>query len=76
MDSIERDARIAQLAREIWEAEGRPDGQELRHWGMAERLVEAEIATRQLQRAADAAPRGTVREGAAQLDEEGTHGAA
>lgn len=43
MDSRQRDARIQQLAREIWEAEGRPDGQELRHWAMAERLVDAEI---------------------------------
>ncbi|HEY0334668.1 MAG TPA: DUF2934 domain-containing protein [Stenotrophomonas sp.] len=38
-----RSARITQLAREIWEAEGRPDGHELRHWAMAERLVDAEI---------------------------------
>lgn len=43
MDSTEREARIRQLAAEIWEAEGRPDGQALRHWGMAERLVDAEI---------------------------------
>lgn len=43
MNSTERQARIRQLAEEIWEAEGRPDGQELRHWGMAERLVDAEI---------------------------------
>ncbi|BDU16528.1 DUF2934 domain-containing protein [Lysobacter auxotrophicus] len=37
-----RRARIERLAREIWESEGRPEGQALRHWGMAERLVEAE----------------------------------
>ncbi|HYG06247.1 MAG TPA: DUF2934 domain-containing protein [Stenotrophomonas sp.] len=43
MNSTEREARIRELAREIWEAEGRPDGQELRHWGMAERLADAEI---------------------------------
>ena len=43
MNSTEREARIRQLAEEIWEAEGRPDGQSLRHWGMAERLVDAEI---------------------------------
>ncbi|HET6395978.1 MAG TPA: DUF2934 domain-containing protein [Pseudoxanthomonas sp.] len=42
MDSETRQARIRELAREIWEAEGRPEGQSLRHWGMAERLVEAE----------------------------------
>ncbi|HVJ36188.1 MAG TPA: DUF2934 domain-containing protein [Stenotrophomonas sp.] len=43
MNSNQREARIRQLAEEIWEAEGRPDGQELRHWSMAERLVDAEI---------------------------------
>jgi hypothetical protein len=48
MDPAERQRRTRELARQIWEAEGRPDGQELRHWGMAERLVEAEIAARAL----------------------------
>ena len=43
MDPIERQRRTQELARQIWEAEGRPDGQELRHWGMAERLVDAEV---------------------------------
>jgi len=43
MTPEQRDARIRQLAREIWQAEGRPDGQELRHWAMAQRLVDAEI---------------------------------
>lgn len=32
------------LAHQIWEAEGRPDDQQQRHWHMAERLVEAEVA--------------------------------
>ncbi|AWH49757.1 MULTISPECIES: DUF2934 domain-containing protein [Stenotrophomonas] len=44
MDSSERRRRIEMLAHQIWEAEGRPDDQEQRHWHMAERLVEAEIA--------------------------------
>lgn len=44
MDSSERRRRIEMLAHQIWEAEGRPDEQEHRHWHMAERLVEAEIA--------------------------------
>lgn len=44
MESSERRRRIEMLAHQIWEAEGRPDGQEQRHWHMAERLVEAEIA--------------------------------
>jgi len=44
MDSSERRRRIEMLAHQIWEAEGRPDEQAQRHWHMAERLVEAEIA--------------------------------
>lgn len=43
MDETQREQRIRQMALEIWEAEGRPDGQEQRHWAMAERLIEAEI---------------------------------
>lgn len=43
MDEATRTARIQQLAHEIWEAEGRPDGQATRHWAMAERLVAAEM---------------------------------
>ena len=42
MDEQQRNARIRELAREIWDAEGRPDGQATRHWAMAERLVDAE----------------------------------
>lgn len=41
-----RKARVQALAREIWEAEGRPEGKALRHWTMAERLVEAEERSR------------------------------
>lgn len=43
MTRAEIEERIRQLAHEIWEVEGRPDGQQMRHWAMAERLVEAEI---------------------------------
>lgn len=42
MNDMTRQARLAQLAREIWEAEGRPDGHAQRHWAMAERLMDAE----------------------------------
>ncbi|NIK08613.1 hypothetical protein FHY11_002123 [Xanthomonas arboricola] len=42
MNDTERQARLRQLAQEIWEAEGRPDGHADRHWAMAERLVDAE----------------------------------
>lgn len=34
--------RIRQLAYRIWESEGRPDGQEQRHWEMARKIVAAE----------------------------------
>jgi len=40
--SAERHARISQIAHSIWESEGRPSGQEERHWLMAEKLVLAE----------------------------------
>ncbi|MGJ4803031.1 DUF2934 domain-containing protein [Luteimonas sp. SDU82] len=50
MDPDERQQRTRELARQIWEAEGRPDGQELRHWGMAERLVQAEVAAHAMER--------------------------
>ncbi|MBB6367474.1 MULTISPECIES: DUF2934 domain-containing protein [Xanthomonas] len=44
MDAETRQRRIRQLAHEIWEAEGRPDGHAARHWAMAERLADAEAA--------------------------------
>lgn len=31
--------RIRELAYQIWESEGKPDGQEHRHWEMASQLV-------------------------------------
>lgn len=36
------DKRIREFAYQIWESEGRPDGQEARHWDMARKLVEAQ----------------------------------
>lgn len=36
-----RDERIRVMAHRIWESEGRPPGQQERHWKMAERLVDA-----------------------------------
>ncbi len=48
MEHEERQQRTEHLAHQIWEAEGRPEGQQERHWHMAERLVEAELAVRQL----------------------------
>ena len=39
--SADREQRIRELAHHIWESEGCPPGQALRHWAMAERLYAA-----------------------------------
>lgn len=39
--SEDREARIGRFAQLIWESEGRPAGQDLRHWYMAVKLVDA-----------------------------------
>ncbi|UMZ09269.1 DUF2934 domain-containing protein [Pseudomonas sp. MPFS] len=36
------DKRIREFAYQIWESEGKPQGQEQRHWEMACKLAEAE----------------------------------
>jgi len=36
--------RVRELAYQIWESEGRPEGQHDRHWRMARSLAEAEAA--------------------------------
>ncbi|WP_373186904.1 DUF2934 domain-containing protein [Halopseudomonas sp.] len=36
--------RIRELAYQIWESEGRPEGQTERHWAMARKLAESEDA--------------------------------
>ncbi|MEK1904518.1 MAG: DUF2934 domain-containing protein [Pseudomonas sp.] len=36
------EGRIREFAYQIWEAEGKPQGQEERHWAMASKLAEAE----------------------------------
>lgn len=41
----EEDLRVRQLAYRIWESEGRPSGQEQRHWDMALKIVNAERAS-------------------------------
>lgn len=40
-DEPDRNERIRQLAHSIWESEGRPQGQQVRHWHMATRLIQA-----------------------------------
>jgi len=50
--SIE-EKRVREFAYQIWESEGKPEGQEARHWEMARKLAEAESL------APKAAPRKT-----------------
>jgi hypothetical protein len=40
--------RVREFAYQIWESEGKPAGQEDRHWAMACKLAEAEAASEQL----------------------------
>lgn len=37
--------RVREFAYQIWESEGKPEGQEARHWEMARKLAEAEALT-------------------------------
>ncbi|MBN0979449.1 DUF2934 domain-containing protein, partial [Pseudomonas sp. SDM007_2] len=39
------DKRVREFAYQIWESEGKPEGQEARHWEMARKLAEAEALT-------------------------------
>ena len=36
------DTHIREFAYQIWESEGRPEGQEARHWDMAHKLAQAQ----------------------------------
>lgn len=38
----QQEQRIREFAYEIWQSEGCPEGQELRHWEMARKLVESQ----------------------------------
>ncbi|MGP6270298.1 DUF2934 domain-containing protein, partial [Pseudomonas paraeruginosa] len=50
--------RIREFAYQIWESEGRPEGQAERHWAMARQLAEAEAAAPAAKK-----PRGRARPG-------------
>ncbi len=39
------DKRIRELAHQTWESEGKPHGEDARHWEMARKLAEAEALT-------------------------------
>ena len=49
MKDIDREALINERVREIWEAEGRPAGQELRHRQLAERALSQPLPIEQAQ---------------------------
>ena len=51
----QQEQRIRELAYEIWQSEGRPEGQDARHWEMACKLAEAQNST------ASAKPAGRAR---------------
>lgn len=40
------DYRIRELAQQIWESEGKPEGQAARHWAMATELLKSSLANR------------------------------
>ncbi|MFV0456735.1 MAG: DUF2934 domain-containing protein [Pseudomonas sp.] len=40
-----QEQRIRELAYEIWLSEGRPEGQDTRHWEMARKLAESQSGT-------------------------------
>ena len=42
------DKRIREFAYQIWESEGKPEGQEERHWEMARKLTDAEAQAKAL----------------------------
>ncbi len=50
------DKRIRELAHQIWESEGKPHGQDTRHWEMARKLAEAEALTPSKPKAKPKAP--------------------
>ena len=39
---MNNEQRIRELAHQIWESEGRPEGQDTRHWEMAIKLLDSE----------------------------------
>jgi hypothetical protein len=64
------DKRVREFAYQIWESEGKPEGQEARHWEMARKLAEAEaLAPAKPVKAtkAKAAPATKAKAGAAQV---------
>ena len=65
------DKRIREFAYQIWESEGKPEGEESRHWEMARKLAEAEaLAPKKSPKAAGSKTAGKTATGKA-LDGQG-----
>jgi len=61
MDPTDRENRVRQRAHEIWEHEGRTDGQEQEHWARAERDIQQQddkLGSEQQQSGGDGLPSG------------------
>ena len=54
------DKRIREFAYQIWESEGKPDGQDARHWEMAHKLAQAEALAPQKADASKAKPKAAA----------------
>lgn len=39
---LSNELRVREVAHQLWESEGRPEGQSEKHWNLALRLVEAD----------------------------------
>ena len=53
--------RIREFAYQIWESEGKPEGEEVRHWEMARKLAEAEALAPKKSPKADGSKAATVK---------------
>ncbi|MGF6127350.1 membrane protein involved in colicin uptake [Pseudomonas frederiksbergensis] len=62
------DKRVREFAYQIWESEGKPEGQEARHWEMARKLAEAEALAPKKSPKAAGSKASTAKPGAAKAD--------
>ena len=62
------DKRIREFAYQIWESEGKPEGQDARHWEMARKLAEAEKLAPKKPAKAPASKPAVSKEGDAKLN--------
>ncbi|MEO6680628.1 MAG: DUF2934 domain-containing protein [Pseudomonas sp.] len=62
------DKRVREFAYQIWESEGKPEGQDARHWEMARKLAEAEALAPKKSPKAAAGKAATAKPAAAKGD--------